>query len=83
MFTRARAIAFTDFLHVRAIVALVGYIDHQPRNLLRLTTSLCDYGDHVSQRAVELLDKIRADDSLLLIPCDLSGDEKQTPAGFG
>src|SRR6266478_6165097 len=80
MFAHARAITSTDLFQTLAVLGLVGDIDHQPRDLFRPSPNFGDDGDYVSKSAIKLVHKIRADDLLLMIPGDLSGDKQQTAA---
>ena len=77
VFTQARAIAFANLFHARAILVSVSYINHQPCDLFRLAARFAHNGDDIGQRAIELFDKICADDLLLLIPRNLTRDEER------
>src|SRR6266852_6341782 len=82
MFAHAAAITLADSFQTLSIFVLIGNIDNQARNLFRFSARLSHDGDHIGERAIELLDDIRAHDSLLPIPGHLAGDEEQTPARF-
>ena len=80
MFTHVHAVTIPDFLGSFAIRDLVSNVDHEPRNIIRLAARSFHDVDYVLKRAVKLFDKIVADDLLVLIPRDLAGDKKQSPA---
>ena len=51
--------------------------------MIRPAAGCGDYGDDVRERAIKLFHEIVADDLLLLVPGNLSGDEQETPTGLG
>ena len=83
MLAQVRAITSTDFFAAIDVLGLIGHIHDQPRDLLRTAAGLNDNGYNIPQRAIELCYEVFADDRLVLIPTDLSGDEQQPATGVG
>ncbi len=83
MFAHAGAIPFANLFHPRAIIILVDHINDQARDLVRLAAGLCHDRENILERLIELLDDVVADDLLLFVPGNLSGDEEQPSARFG
>src|SRR5205085_4815187 len=68
--------ARSDLACACAILAFIHHVDDEPRDLRRSSASLFVNCDDIGERAIKLLDEIRADNPLLFIPRNLSGDEK-------
>src|SRR5206468_3508901 len=64
-----------------AILLLTGDVPREPHEMLRPGIGFGENRDHVAQRLLSLRDKIVADDFLLRIPPNLSGDKDLTPFG--
>jgi hypothetical protein len=77
VFSHVPAIALTNFTPVLKILGSVGDVDRQPSDLIGPSTSLLDYGNHIRQRTIKLFDKFRIDDSLLVVPAHLAGNEEK------
>src|SRR5689334_9169471 len=77
MFSHVFAITFADSSHLLAILVYVRHVDHQSDGMPGLTAAGFQYCHYIRKRLVELLDKVLADNLLLFVPGDLSGDEQQ------
>src|SRR5688500_12969663 len=77
MFAHVFSIALADFSRTLAILDFVCHIDHEARNIGRLSAGLIQHGHHVFESLVELFYEIVTDDLVAFIPCDLARYEKQ------
>src|SRR5690242_4071183 len=75
MFPDQLPVYLTDGWRSIAVRALVEQIPSHAHDVLRATTSLCQYSEHVGERLADLSGQLIGLETTLFVPADLAGDE--------
>ena len=71
------SVTFANFSGSFAVFEFVSDVDNEPHDVLRFPTGSTQNCEDVCERPIELLNEVGANNLLVLVPRDLSGDEEQ------